>query len=337
MWQAFSFAFNAVMPMLLLMCVGYWLKRKGLFDKETLKRINNFGFKYSLTLLVFSNVYSIKTLQDIPIVFAITIIVALIILTLLGVFFAHILTRDDKQRGVIVQNSFRSNYNVIGVPMALQLGGVAGSEVGAAIMAPVVLYYNIVSVLALTYYGQGSSNNSSLKKILVKVLKNPLIIALIIGLGCLAVRGVMPCNAEGEPIFLFARDIPWVYKAITDMGKIAPPLLIILLGASINFSKIGEIKKLLSIGVAMRIVLAPIIGYEVVFLAQGFGVMEVNTTILAAMVGVFASPATPVSAIMADDAGCDGELAAQIVVWTTVFSMFTMLVLIMICKYLKLM
>ena len=55
MSDTFWFAFNAVMPMVLLMLLGWWLKRKGIFDENLLKRMNGFTFRFGLSAMMFRN------------------------------------------------------------------------------------------------------------------------------------------------------------------------------------------------------------------------------------------------------------------------------------------
>ena len=333
MWQAFSFAFNAVVPMLLLMCLGYWLKQKHVFEGETLDKINWFAFKILLGMMAFNNVYKLKDITSIPINLMCVAIVILLGLTAFGAMLGKLVTNDNRQRGVLVQCAFRSNYNVMGIALATELGGVAGAGVSATLMAPVVLYYNIIAVVVLSIYGMGGLDSVDLKKLMSTVFHNSIIVGLLIGIGCLAIRSILPVGADGTPIFLLSRDIPWVYAVISDLAKIAPPLLLILLGATVNFSKIGDIKKMLTITVIMRLILAPIIGFTIAFGAQKLGIISIDNAVLATLVGMLATPSPVISAPMAAEAGCDGELASQNVVWTTTLSMITLMFIIMSLKY----
>ena len=67
MLDVFMFGFNAIAPMILLMFLGFELHRQGLFDHTTLKKMNSFTFKYCIPALMFTNVYILKGLEDIPV------------------------------------------------------------------------------------------------------------------------------------------------------------------------------------------------------------------------------------------------------------------------------
>ena len=92
----------------------------------------------------------------------------------------------------------------------------------------------------------------------------------------------------------------------------ASPLILILLGARVNFSAVGDMKKELAVGVIQRLVLAPAAGFGMAFLAQGLGFFAVTPAVLSALVGMYGSPVASASAVMAEEMGGDAELARQL-------------------------
>lgn len=331
MLNAFTFAFNAIAPMLLLMALGYWLKSVGYLDAKVLKVMNKVTFYFFMSPMAFCNVYGLTGLKEIPVNLMIIVLISLVVITLVGIFVANISTDDPKRKGVLVQASFRGNYNAIGISLAMALGGSVAAGVSASLMAPTVLYYNIMAVVFLTYYGQPGTK-VDYKNLIISMFHNPLIVSLLAAMFCLLVRGLEPLNASGEPMFIISRDLPWAYKAVKDLAAIAPPLLLVLLGGTINFSQIGAMKKILTISVLLRLVVSPIIGFTMVIGAREMGLINVTTPMICTLVGLYASPAAVVSGLMAQQMGCDGDLGGQNVVWTTVMSMFTMLILITILR-----
>jgi predicted permease len=71
-----------------------------------------------------------------------------------------------------------------------------------------------------------------------------------------------------------------------------------------------------------RLVVIPLIAM-IVFIYMGFRNVE-----LAVLLCLFGTPTAVTSFIMAENMGCDGELAAQIVVLTTAGSAFTIFVFV---------
>ena len=64
MWKIFWTAINAVMPIILLIFVGYTLHKVGFLSKEFLKNGNKFVFKVCLPCTLFVNSYEIDSLAD---------------------------------------------------------------------------------------------------------------------------------------------------------------------------------------------------------------------------------------------------------------------------------
>ena len=57
MLESFQVAFNAVMPLLLLLGVGWAAVRSGVTDRAFMNRLNTLNFKLFFPFLMFKNVY----------------------------------------------------------------------------------------------------------------------------------------------------------------------------------------------------------------------------------------------------------------------------------------
>ena len=152
MFDTFLYAFNAVTPMLLLMLLGWGLKAAHFFDDNLLKRMNSFTFRFGISAMMFRNIYSLSSLREIHLDSIWFVLATCLVLTGLGWVEAHIFTDRRERRGIMIQNSFRSNFAIIGTTLAFSLGGAAGGAVSASIQAPAIIYYNVAAVLFLTIY-----------------------------------------------------------------------------------------------------------------------------------------------------------------------------------------
>ena len=65
MKDIFMFSFNAVMPILLMMMLGYFLRSVHFADEAFFKKANTLVFKVFLPVLLFVNVYEIESLSKI--------------------------------------------------------------------------------------------------------------------------------------------------------------------------------------------------------------------------------------------------------------------------------
>ena len=314
MLDTFFFAFNAVTPMLLLMLLGCWLKAKHFFDDALLKKMNSFTFRFCISAMMFRNIYSLSSLEDIHLNIMGYVIVSSLVLTGMGWVESRLFTARRERRGIMIQNAFRSNFAIIGTTLAFSLGGAEGGAISASMQAPAIIYYNVVAVLCLTIYSDRPDRAVDVRGILKEIVTNPMILGQVAGLICLAIRMFIPRDAQGELV----------------------PMILILLGAQVNFSAVGDMKKELAVGVVQRLVLAPAAGFGMAFLAQRLGVFAVTPAVISALVGLYGSPVAAASAVMAEEMGGDAELARQYVVWTSALSMGTLFLWIFLLRTLQL-
>lgn len=332
MFDTFLYAFNAVTPMLLLMLLGWGLKAARFFDDGLLQKMNTFTFRFGISAMMFRNIYTLSSLEDIHLNAMGFVLVSCLVLTGMGWVESRLFTDRRNRRGIIIQNSFRSNFAIIGTTLAFSLGGAAGGAVSASIQAPAIIYYNVVAVLCLTVYSDRPDRAVDVPGILKKIATNPMILGQVGGLICLVIREFIPRDAQGELVFSLSGDLTFLYSAIESLADMAPALILILLGARVNFSAIGDMKKELAVGVVQRLLLAPAVGFGMAFLAQAAGVLEVTPAVLSALVGLYGSPVASASAVMAEEMGGDAELARQYVVWTSAFSMGTLFLWIFLLR-----
>ena len=118
--------------------------------------------------------------------------------------------------------------------------------------------------------------------------------------------------------------------------RMATPLILVLLGAQVNFSAVGDMKQELAVGVVQRLVISPLAGLAMAFLAQDLGILSVTPAVLSALIGLYGSPVAAASGVMAEEMGCDAELARQHIVWTSALSMGTLFVWIFLLRSLHL-
>ena len=134
-------------------------------------------------------------------------------------------------------------------------------------------------------------------------------------------------SLAGLVILLSGVTIPSIIqKPIDDLAKVATPLALFLLGASIDFTKTGAHMKQLSIFVLGKLAVCPLIA---VTAAALLGMRNVE---LASVLIIFGAPTAVNSAVMAQQMGSDGDLATEAVVFTTAFSALTVFLFVFVMK-----
>ena len=302
---------NVVLPLFLLMAVGYFTRQIKLYDKKAHAVMNKLVFKLFLPVLLFKNIYT--TSLEAEINGRVFLFAVISVLAMFGLLFAVIplIEKENRRRGVLIQGIGRSNFVLFGMPMAEML---CGGEMATTslLVAVVVPMFNVLSVIALEVFRGGKVN---FRKILLGIAKNPLIISSLLGLLVLISGIRFPTPVE---------------KAISDLAGIATPFALFLLGGAMEFSKVSANLRALTIGVVGKLIVMPLIFITAAVLC-GFRGIE-----LVSMMVLFMAPSAVSSYTMAQQMDADGELAGQQVVFTTAFSIFTIFLIILLTKSLGL-
>ena len=321
-------AVNAIVPIVLMIALGYFLRQKGMLGEGFLKNGNKLVFKLCLPSMLFVNVYNVPSLADIHWDVVLYGSVALCVIFLLGIGIAVITTPESKRRGVVLQCSFRSNFAIIGLPLAAALGGAEAEAVAAVMSSVTVPLINILAVISLSLFVQ-EGGKVSVKHILLDIVKNPLIQGVALGMLCMVLRWVQTV-IWGGVVFALNRQTKFLYTVLTWLKNITTPLALLVLGGQFVFSAVRELKKEILISTLSRLLLAPAIGITGAYFMNLLGWVSCGTAEYPALVALFASPVAVSSAIMATEMKNDEQLATQLVVWTTLFSSVTIFLIVCI-------
>ncbi len=294
-------SFEVVLPLLIMMMLGLFLRSVHLVSDSTVKQLNNVVFRVFLPVLLFCNVYHCDlngTIRPRLMIFAPVCVIISFFLTFAVICLAE---KINARRGVLIQGIFRSNFIIFGLPVTISLYGEEAGGIAALLIAVIIPIFNVFSVAALEIFS--GSGKFDWKKILKGIVTNPLIIASVLAL-----------------IFLFSGlKIPTVLDdVLTDIGSVATPLGLMILGASFAFSAVRDRLREIIIGVAGKLVIVPAI-FLPIAIAMGF-----RDTELVALLALFGSPTAVSSFTMAQQMGGDSELAGHLVVLGSLFSIITM-------------
>ncbi len=329
MIDAFLFSANAVLPIVLMIALGYVLKRIGLLTKPFLDVGNKLTFRVLLPALLFYNVYNINSLRELDPGFILYGIIAVVALFFLAIAAVCAFTRDNAKRGSLIQSVFRSNYAIIGLPLAEALFGAKGAAAAGVMSAFCVPTFNALAVITLTIFNGNSEKGSvSVKKVLLGVIRNPLIVATLAGIAVLGLRELFVMRGVE---FRF-RDVQFLYKALENVKSICTPFALIVLGGRFEFSAVSRLRREIVFGTVIRTVIVPVIGLGGAYILKLTIMPELAGEHFATYIGVFATPVAVASAIMAKEMGADSELAGQLVVWTSLVSTATIFIYVTVLR-----
>lgn len=323
--NSFLFALNAVLPIILMVTLGYLAKRIGLFPYELAKPVNKLVFRMFLPAMLFLNIYKLDGLSSIRFGYVAYSIVAVLVVFAVAVLTLPLVTKRRESKGALLQATFRSNFALIGLPLATSLFGNEGAAVAAILSAFTIPAFNVLAVIALSMYST-DGKDKGIKKILLGIAKNPLIISVLCGVLALALRALLESLGIG---FRLSSVTP-VYKALEYLSDIATPLALLVLGVQFEFSAVKSLRREIIFGTLSRIVIVPFLalGFAVLVFRNQFGGAE-----FAALVALFATPVAVSSVPMAQEMNADYTLAGQLVVWTTLLSSVTVFIIAFILSY----
>ena len=204
------------------------------------------------------------------------------------------------------------------------LGGEEAMAIAAVISAFSIPLYNLFSVIALTMFlktADGKKRN--FKSVFLDVVKNPLILSVALGFVMLGIRQYQ-IEIFGELVFSLKTNLKFLYTAMNNLKSIASPLALVVMGAQFEFSAVKGLFKEIVVGTVSRVFIAPIVGIGLtVFLSSHTNWLSCGVNEYPSLVALYGSPMAVSAAVMAGQMHNDEQLATQLVVWTSISSIFT--------------
>jgi len=294
-----------------MMSVGYLIRKLNMVDDHSLTIMNKLVFRVFMAILLFVNVskMDIEALVDVQNLTLILLLCGVITSMVLFYFLIYRKTVSDINKvPVMIQGSYRANLILFGIPMATSLYGENGAGIISIAIAGAIPLFNVLAILILEGY---ANKNASKKKLVISILINPLIISCFLGI-MFVVLGIKIPNLLLNPL--------------VSMGGVATPLAFIILGATLRFSSLIKNLKFIFVASFMKLVILPLVA---ILLGIKFGFVNEH---LLAILGATGSPIAIASFIMVKEIGGDENLAAELIVSSSVLSIFTLFIWIFSLK-----
>lgn len=314
--DSFIFALCAVAPIVLMVVIGYFLKRIGWMDESFAKKANKLVFRAFMPVMLFIKIYNIHDLSGMDLGFIGYGAIAILVIFALAIPASMIVTKHKDRRGVLVQAAFRSGYSLIGIPVAESLFGEAGAVAATLLSTIAIPMFNVLAVICLSSLGENGGEKPSVKKIILDIIKNPLILGIAAAVIAIVIRSIF---VEVGISFRLSNITP-LFNVLQYLSNLAIPLALLVLGAQFEFSAVASLKREIIFGTVVRTVVVPAvtIGIAYFFMRDRFSPAHFAT-----FVAAFATPVAVPSVPMVQEMGGDVTLAGQLVVWSTLVSALT--------------
>lgn len=302
--QAMILSFNAIFPLLAFMMLGYFLGRIKLIDQNAAAGINKLVFNVLLPANIINSIYKANLQDDFDI--KIALFAAFICLSsfLIISFFVNRKEKDKTIAPVVTQGMFKSNYNLLIIPIASSF---CGTALGMAAIL-VMVTTPIVNTCSTIAFETARGKDVRILHILKKVVLNPLVLSSMIA---------VLINLSGIRIPSVISD-----GVISKLSTMATPAAMIALGIGFDFESMKKWKSRLSIICFVKLIIMPIVYVSIAILC---GIRGAN---LIAMLLLSGGPTAVNSYSTAVALGGNGELAGEIVAVTSLLSVLTLFVLL---------
>lgn len=308
--QNFLFSLNVTLPIFIIIVVGGFLKHIGLLTEGFTTVADKFVFKVALPVQLFQDIAAMDIRADFSGKFVVFCMIATTCMFAATWILGAVFLKDKSMVGAFAQAAARGSAAILGIAFVENIYGDSGMT-PMMIVAAVPLF-NIYSVIILTVTSsEGKFNGALVKKLLVGVVTNPIILGIAAGMVWSLLRLPMP-------VFLS--------KSVHYIASTATPLALLVLGATFKgreaLSKIGP-----TIAAAfLKLVAIPAAIFPFA-IHMGFRGSE-----LVAIMIMLASPTTVTCYIMAKNMGGDDTLSASVVMTATLLSSVTLTLWVFVMK-----
>ncbi|GAA0182488.1 AEC family transporter [Clostridium sediminicola] len=302
MLDNFVFSISIVMPICFVMCVGYILKRKNIIDNNFTKTANTIVYNVALPIKLFNDVSktSLDACLDVKFIAFTTLgtLLSILIIWIIGLVFI----KKKSQLGAFIHCCFRGNFVYIGLTFIENITGSIGLK-ASLIIAFVIPLYNIMAIIILTYTDQSRTSKIRAKDIINSIFRNPLIIGIVLGIVYSLVGLELPIMAE---------------RTLNYFDRLVTPLALITVGSSFDFMSSVENLKPSILASIIKLFILPLI---MVTLAIRMGFPNEDIVLIYILFGV---PSTLGTYMITAAMNGDKELAANIIMLTTILSTILM-------------
>lgn len=293
--------FNKIIALFLIILIGVYGTKKHIINDDVNKGLRRILLEITLPLLVinsFSFSFDEGMGRNI-----ITAFIYSILFMILGGIISYILLKPLKgeKKKILHFANFFSNCGFIGFPIINSIFGAEG-----------VVYtsiFNMVFTIFLWTYGVMIFSDKLSKENIKKVLLNPSIIAVYIGI----------------PIMIFNIKLPASILDTTKIvGEMTAPISMIIVGSILSKVKIKSIFKEASVyyGALIKLIVIPLAIYMIKLIIKD------NSSVIDTIIVIQAMPAAAMTSIFAADFDKEKEYGAIVVFVTTLLSIITIPVIV---------
>ncbi len=301
-----------VLPVFLVIGLGFSLKRTGLVNSEFLFNLNRLIYYIALPALLFYKIATADFFVSFNGALLSGLVVSILAVFLLSYGYGSFRKYRPAVQGAFCQGAFRGNLAYIGLAIVYNAYGEEGFAVAGILLGFLVPLLNFLSVVALTLPQRRDSYQLGGFWLIKQIVCNPLILASFGGIIWSFLAFPLP------------QIVDRAFGIVTGMSL---PLALIAIGASFSFRKLRGDLAIAALSTCLKIVVLPVLAGGLVYF------LGVRGKELAIGVMLAGTPTATAAYIMAQQLKCDAELAGAIIMLSTLCSLFTYTLALYLLKF----
>lgn len=299
-----SLILNGIVPVFLLIALGYGLKKSGFLPLPVWPPIERFAVYVLYPGWLIPAIWhaDLSGFSAGPV--SIGVLGAIAVATAVGFAAKPFLKLSGPSFTSVFQGLMRFNSFVF-IPIAAAIFGPQANSVAAVAISALIPVSNMISILVLAQWGEPEGEPPARTPLWMAktLITNPIFAACLVGLAF---------------NFLHMPPVPFLEKDLTMLGQAAIPTGLILAGAGLSFGYVWRKPFLVTAVSVFKVLVVPLMAWAICFrlggdrLAQGVAL------------ACGAAPCAAAAYVQARHMGGDAPLMAGIVALTTTLSAVTM-------------
>ncbi len=302
MLDNFIFSLSVALPIFLIMLSGFILKKRNIIKQDFINAANFIVFYIALPLKLFNSVSQSSVADNFDLKFITFAVLGTTISVIIIYIYSKFVVKEESKVGAFVHGTFRGNFVYVGFSLLENVTGAVG-PLASLVVAFVVPIYNVLAVLVLVLTNPENKAKNQFKSALINIITNPFIIAIAFGIIASLVDFRFP---------------PLLQNTANYFDVLATPLALLTIGATFKVDKLFVDIKPAAAATIFKLIVNPALA---VLAAVAFGLGNKEIFLIYVLFGV---PTSISSAIITAAMGGDENLAASIVMMTTLGSVFSL-------------
>ncbi|WP_429886410.1 AEC family transporter [Geoalkalibacter halelectricus] len=291
-----------VLPVFVVISLGYGLKRTGLINADFLFQTNRIVYYIALPLLIFHSISTADFFANFNGRLIVGSALAIVVGFALSYGWGALRRYPAELRGTFSQGAFRGNLAYVGLAIIMNAYGEDGFTRAGILMGFLVPILNFFAIVALVLPHRDGGEGTGWSFWLKQIFLNPLIVASFAGIAW----------------SFFAVPMPVILDGSLDIATgMALPLALLAIGGSFSLEKLkGDLVKA-AMATGFKLIWLPLI-CAAILAAMGVRGIDLGIGVLFA-----ATPAATANYIMAHQMKGDSTLAGSIIMMSTLASALT--------------